>query len=363
MKDDSCSTCPTKSSCAGGCQRSEAELAEMYDLEADMSEGHMIWVELDYTEGNPTLKDVSKQLLGKARSFDDQRVIGILFGPESARNAAREAFSYGADTIYHVRHNSFTDFHLESFTAGLTAVVERVKPNTLILAASDEGRELGPRTAARMGVGITADCTDLEMDKGVLRMTRPTFGGKLMATILSNTRPQMATVRPGAFPLPEVEEGRRGTVINWPMNPAPSIEPLESVAAEEGACLTDAELIISVGGGIGNLRNLEMAKEIADKLGAEMACSRNVVEKGWMEQDRQVGQTGNVVKPKVYLALGISGAVQHQTGMSGSQRIIAINNDPDAAIHQIANVSIIGDVGEFLQRLLKRLDEEKAAEI
>ncbi len=363
MKEESCSTCPTKSSCAGGCQRSEAELAEMYDLDADTTEGHMVWVELDYSTGMPELKEASKELIAKARSFDDQRVIGILFGPESARNVAREAFSYGADTIYHVRHPSFTDFNLESFTAGLTAVAERVKPNTLILAASDEGMELGPRTAARMGVGITADCTDLEMDKGVLRMTRPTFGGKLMATIISNTRPQMATVRPGAFPVPEAEEDRQGTVINWPMNPKPHIEPVESIASEEGACLTDAELIISVGGGIGNLRNLELAKEIADRLGAEMACSRNVVEKGWMEQDRQVGQTGNVVKPKVYLALGISGAIQHQTGMSGSQNIIAVNNDPGAAIHQIANVSIIGDVGEFLQRLLKRLDEEEAADI
>ncbi len=363
MKGDSCSTCSTKSSCAGGCERSEAELAEMYDLYADTSEGHLIWVELDYSQSNPMLKDVSKELIAKARSFDDQRVIGVLFGPESARYAAREAFNYGADTIYHVRHPTFTDFDLESFTAGLTTVAERVKPNTMILAASDEGRELGPRAAARMGVGITADCTGLEMEKGVLRMTRPTFGGKLMATIISNTRPQMATVRPGSFLIPEKDEGRQGTVINWPMNPAAGIEPEESAESENEGCLQDAELIISVGSGIGNLRNLELAKEIAERLGADMACSRSVVEKGWMDQSHQVGQTGNVVRPRIYLALGISGALQHQAGMSGSQKIIAINNDPDAAIHQIANISIAGEVGEFLQRLLKKLDEEEPAEV
>lgn len=361
MKGDSCSTCSSKSSCAGGCTRSEAELAEMYDLDADTTEGHMVWVELDYDGETPMLKDISKELLSKVASFDDQRVIGVLFGPENARIAAKEAFQYGADTVYHVRHPSFTSFQLESFTAGLTAVAERVKPNTLILGAGDEGRELGPRSAARMGVGITADCTDLEMDKGVLRMTRPTFGGKLMATIISNTRPQMATVRPGTFPIAEAQEGRQGTVINWPMKPVPGLEPTATGASDEEGCMADAELIISVGAGIGNLRNLELAKEIADRLGAELACSRSVVEKGWMDQDRQVGQTGSVVRPKVYLALGISGAVQHQTGMSGSKNIIAVNNDPEAAIHQIANVSIIGDVGEFLQRLLEKLDDEEPA--
>lgn len=334
----------------------DAELAEMYDMDADTTEGHMVWVELDYDGEAPVPKEVSLELLAKARSFGDQRVIGIAFAPASFRDVARTLYEHGADTVYHVRDPSFTAFHLETFTEGLRSVVERVRPNTLLIGATDDGRELAPRTAWRLGVGLTADCTGLEMDNGVLTMTRPTFGGRMMATITSEGRPQIATVRQGAFPVSMVEEGRRGTLINWPMRPVEGGAPTGQEAGQE-ECRHTADLIISVGAGIGNLRNLELAKEAAERLGAELACSRSVVEKGWMEQGSQVGQTGRTVRPRVYLALGVSGAMQHQVGMSHSQTIIAVNSDPSANIHQIANVSIIGDVGEFLQRLLERLDD------
>lgn len=357
MKEESCSTCPSKSACAGGCERSDAEMAEMYDLDADTTEGHMVWVELEHGEGVPKVSEVSLELLSKAKRFGDQRVIAVAFGRESVREIAPVLYSHGADTVYHVRNPSLIDFHLPTFAHGLTTVVERVRPNTLLMGATDLGTELAATVAWQLKVGLTADCTGLDIERGVLRMTRPTFGGNLMATIVSEGRPQMATVRPGAFPVEEIEEGRRGTLINWP------IKMVEGTVAEQVSdvdvrdCASEpTELIISVGAGIGNLRNLELAKEVAERLGAELACSRSVVEKGWMEQTSQIGQTGRSVSPRVYLALGVSGAAQHQVGMSRSKNIIAVNNDPEANIHQIANVSIIGDVGEFLKRLLERLD-------
>ncbi len=265
----------------------------------------------------------------------------------------------GADTVYIVRNETFKEFLIEPYTDALAYLIEKYKPEIVLAGATSEGRSLLPRVAARLKTGLTADCTGLDINEdGLLVQTRPAFGGNIMAKIIcEHRRPQMATVR---YKVMEeaIEQKRNGEVVIEEFVPKASrTELLKDVLDEtQKINLEDADIIVSGGRGIQNAKNFALLQEFADLLGAALGSSRPPVDDGWIPYSHQVGQTGKTVRPKVYIACGISGSIQHLAGMSSSDYIIAINKDPDAPIFKVADLGIVGDLFEVIPELIKRLE-------
>jgi electron transfer flavoprotein alpha subunit len=268
----------------------------------------------------------------------------------------------GADKVYIVRNEIFKEFLVEPYADALVYMIEKYKPEIVLAGATSEGRSLLPRVAARLGTGLTADCTGLDINKeGLLVQTRPAFGGNIMARIIcEHRRPQMATVR---YKVMEeaVEEERKGDVIIEKFAPKPPLTKLRQDVVDETQKinLEDADIIVSGGRGIQDAKNFALLQELADLLGAALGSSRPPVDDGWIPYSHQVGQTGKTVRPKVYIACGISGSIQHLAGMSSSDYIIAINKDPDAPIFKVADLGIVGDLFEVVPALIKELKSEK----
>lgn len=314
------------------------------------------------------LHRVGLELLGKAQQLAqdlETQVTGVLVGNHIS-HLAPVLIQHGADRVILVHHEILEHYTVESYTKALEEVIRSENPEILLLGATQLGRELGPRLAARLKTGLTADCTQLEIDKEnkLLLMTRPAFGGNLMATIICpNHRPQMATVRPGVFPMPQADAKRKGQIVEY----VPKFDDFVcKITVEEivrkikrGTDITEAKIIVAGGRGIGSKDGFEMLYELAQLIGGEVAGSRAAVDNGWIEKDRQVGQTGKVVRPKLYIAVGISGAIQHLAGMQESEYIIAINKDPEAPIMKIADLGIVGDWKEIVGRLIKKLSSKE----
>lgn len=317
------------------------------------------------------LHKVGLELLGKARELAqdlETQVTAVIPGVDIS-HLAPILIQHGADRVILVRHKELKNYTVEKYTEAFCQIIEKEKPEILLLGATQLGREIGPSLAARLKTGLTADCTQLEIDKEtkLLLMTRPAFGGNLMATIICpNNRPQMATVRPGVFPLKNAGVNRKGEIIEF----IPNLEGKEfKITIEEivkkvrkGTDITETKIIVAGGRGIGSKEGFEQLKELADLLGGEVAGSRAAVDNGWIEKDRQVGQTGKVVRPKLYIAVGISGAIQHLAGMQESEYIIAINKDPEAPIMKIADLAIVGDWKQIIGRLIQKLRQEEKEE-
>ncbi|MEA3431153.1 MAG: electron transfer flavoprotein subunit alpha [candidate division WOR-3 bacterium] len=267
----------------------------------------------------------------------------------------------GADTVYIVKNKTFKEFLIEPYTDALAYLIEKYKPEIVLAGATSEGRSLLPRVAARLKTGLTADCTGLDINEdGFLVQTRPAFGGNIMARIIcEHRRPQMATVR---YKVMEeaIEQKRNGEVVIEEFVPKASrTELLKDVLDEtQKINLEDADVIVSGGRGIQDAKNFTLLQEFADLLGAALGSSRPPVDDGWIPYSHQVGQTGKTVRPKVYIACGISGSIQHLAGMSSSDYIIAINKDPDAPIFKVADLGIVGDLFEVIPELIKRLKVE-----
>jgi len=264
----------------------------------------------------------------------------------------------GADTVYIVRNEAFKEFLIEPYTDALVYLIEKYKPEVVLAGATSEGRSLLPRVAARLKTGLTADCTGLDINEdGLLVQTRPAFGGNIMARIIcEHRRPQMATVR---YKVMEeaTENERKGDVVIEEFVPRiPQTTLLQDVFDEtQKINLEDADIIVSGGRGIQDAKNFTLLQELADLLGAALGSSRPPVDDGWIPYSHQVGQTGKTVRPKVYIACGISGSIQHLAGMSSSDYIIAINKDSDAPIFKVADLGIVGDLFEVVPVLIKRL--------
>jgi len=264
----------------------------------------------------------------------------------------------GADTVYIVRNETFKEFLIEPYADALAYLIEKYKPEIVLAGATSEGRSLLPRVAARLKTGLTADCTGLDINEdGLLVQTRPAFGGNIMARIIcEHRRPQMATVR---YKVMEeaIEQKRNGEVVIEEFVPKASrTELLKDVLDEtQKINLEDADIIVSGGRGIQDAKNFTLLQEFADLLGAALGSSRPPVDDGWIPYSHQVGQTGKTVRPKVYIACGISGSIQHLAGMSSSDYIIAINKDPDAPIFKVTDLGIVGDLFEVVPELIKRL--------
>lgn len=327
-------------------------MLEQYKLNSNRSDGYLIWIEVDRSGERARVSDVSKEILSKVRSMNNgSRVWGVVFGHSELKSLYREIHSYGVETLYEVHDRDLVEFQPEEYAIALAQIIIRTEPAVVLMGATPRGRELAPRVAAKLDAGLTADCTELSMDDRVLSMTRPAFGGNVLATIQCTSFPQMATVRPGVFQVSEPKEGADGTVIYWQTDGCwiKDIVSSERVRREEED-ISGARILVSLGAGVSK-DSIPVAESVARKLGGMVSCSRKLVEKGWFPQSRQVGQSGRSVAPDIYLALGISGSVQHLAGISAAKRIISVNRDPEARMGEVADEIIVGDADAILREL------------
>lgn len=327
----------------------------------DKSQYKDVYVFVEQREG--VIQPVAFELLGKARELADrlnQKVVAILAGYEITPKAA-DLIAYGADTVLCIDAPELVYYITEPYAQAVTKVVEEYKPAILLLGATTIGRDLGPRLSARLETGLTADCTGLDIsEEGDLMMTRPAFGGNLMATILCKEhRPQMSTVRPGVMRMGKKDDARTGNVENVKVTFDRSkfkVRILETVKEQKNLIdITEAKVLVSGGRGVGNTEGFKLLEKLAGVIGAEVSSSRAMVDAGVMPHNRQVGQTGKTVRPDVYFALGISGAIQHLAGMEESDFIIAINKDKYAPIFNVADLGIVGDVSKIVPLLTEKL--------
>ncbi len=326
------------------------------------------------------LSGIAFELLGKARDLAkdlDTDVTAILIGYQ-VKNLADELAAYGADKVIVVDDPELKEYRTEPYTHAMASVINEYKPDIVLVGATAIGRDLGPRVSARVATGLTADCTVLEIGDfpinpipnqeqkhNQLLMTRPAFGGNTIATIACpDNRPQMATVRPGVMQKIDKIEGAKAEVIEYNPGFTPDnkyVEILEIVkSVKDTVDIMDAKILVSGGRGVGSADNFKMLQDLADVLGGTVSCSRAVVDSGWMERDYQVGQTGKTVRPNLYFAIGISGAIQHVAGMEESDIIVAINKDADAPIFDVADYGIVGDLNKIVPALTTALKNEMA---
>jgi electron transfer flavoprotein alpha subunit len=323
-----------------------------------------VWVFIEHDRGE--VHPVSWELMGEARKLADKlqvAVAGVLLGgPDEPLDAfATEAYAFGADRCYVMRDAILKGYRNEPFTKGLTDLVNTHQPEIMLLGATTMGRDLAGSVATTLGTGLTADCTELNIDGRALAATRPTFGGSLLCTIMTLAyRPQMATVRPRVMSLPRRDETRSGDIVEMGLGLLETdivTKLLEFIpdANRNTVNLAYADVVISGGKGLKNADNFKLVWELARVLGAEVGATRAVVQAGWAEAERQVGQTGKTVRPKLYIAAGISGAIQHRVGMEGSDVIVAINTDPNAPIFDFAHYGIVGNAMQVLPALTQAL--------
>lgn len=320
-----------------------------------------VYVFIEQREG--VIQNVAMELLGEAKKLAtqmDEQVYGILLGSNIA-DQAQSLMAYGADKVIVVDAPELEVYTTEPYAQAICQILESHKPDVVLIGASTLGRDLGPRVSARMETGLTADCTRLEVgEDNELLMTRPAFGGNLMATIVCNDhRPQMATVRPGVMQLDKSETLKEGEIETFDVafNKAKfKVKVINTVKEHKNLVdITEAKILISGGRGMGNKEGFSTLCDLAKTLDAEVSASRALVDSGCIEHDRQVGQTGKTVRPDLYLACGISGAIQHVAGMEDSDFIVAINKDKHAPIFQVADLGIVGDAKQIIKKLNQRL--------
>ena len=333
----------------------------------DFSDRKGIWVFVEQRNGR--LNPVALELLGKARELADllnEEVCALLLGYQVA-GLAETIIAHGADTVYLAERKLLADYRSIAYTNVIEELINTHKPNIFLLGASHIGRDLAPRLARRVGSGLTADCTDLTIDpeEGILLQTRPAFGGNVMATIANRySRPQMATVRPGVMEI-IAKPGHKGRVVRSSVSLLEKeigVKVLEIVKeTKKQTNISKAKVIVAGGRGVGNAEDFNILRELADVMGGDVAGTRIAAEEGWISPENQVGQTGKSVRPEIYIACGISGAIQHRAGMMNSRYIIAINTDPRAAIFQIADWAIVGDLHEVVPEMTRQLRKEAEA--
>ena len=326
-----------------------------------------VWVYIEQRGGH--LVNVSLELLGEGRRLSDElgvKLAAVIVGDKISEHT-RELIAYGADKVYIIEDRELLKYRTDSYTAALETAVDQYKPEILLIGATNIGRDLGPRLAARLETGLTADCTSLAIGERdgakILEQTRPAFGGNIMATIICpNNRPQMSTVRPGVMKKIERDMNREGEIIKVPYDRETKVytqvlETIKQVA--ELVNLEDAKIIVSGGRGLGEKEGFKVIEAAANSLGGVVGSSRAAVDAGWISRDHQVGQTGKTVSPILYIACGISGAIQHQAGISKSKCIVAINKDPRAPIFNIADYGIVGDLYQVLPMLVEEIHRQK----
>jgi len=327
----------------------------------DFSDRTGIWVFAEQRGG--ALNKVSLELLGKARELAEtlrQDVSALLLGHRVAY-LSEKLMKYGADRVYLAENINLREYRTGAYTKVIGEMIDQHRPNILLIGATHIGRDLAPRVSRRVSAGLTADCTELSIDpeEGILLQTRPAFGGDVMATIANRySRPQMATVRPGVMEARKRPAGK-GVLIRHKVSLTQKeigTKVLEIVKQEKRAVdLSGAKIIVAGGRGVGDANGFKALKKLAAILGGEVAGTRVAVEEGWIPAEQQVGQTGQSVRPELYIACGISGAIQHRAGMMNSRHIIAINKDPRAPIFQVADWGIVGDLNEMIPEMIRQI--------
>ena len=332
--------------------------------QADLADWAGVMIYAEYRHGR--IAPVAFELLGIGRQLADQQNVSlsaVLLG-DGLGDAGRELVAYGADKVYQVDNPALANFTDEAYANILEDLVREHKPAMVLAGATAIGRSFIPLVATSLATGLTADCTELAIrsEDGMLLQTRPAFGGNIMATIeCPYTRPQMATVRPRVMQAVEYDSARQGEIIFY--DPAPQrlesrVKVLRSVFGEQNQVnITEGDIIVAGGRGLENEKGFELIKKLADALGGAVGASRAAVDSDWIAYPHQVGQTGKTVNPKLYVACGISGAIQHVVGMQSSETIVAINRDPDAPIFDVATYGIVGDLFEVVPKLIEKLQQ------
>nr|MBC7245150.1 electron transfer flavoprotein subunit alpha [Chloroflexota bacterium] len=356
---ESCVDC---GACVDQCPEGALFIGVRVAGEVRVQEYRNVWVFAEQREG--VLTKVAHQLMGKARELADTlgaKAEAVLLG-YNVEHLAQELIADGADTVYLADDPLLEHYRTDAYAKVLADLIQSKKPEIVLFGATTVGRDLAPRISQRIYTGLTADCTGLDIDESerLLLQTRPAFGGNIMATIVCpRHRPQMATVRPGVMRAPQPDPSRQGEIERFPVNIGEedlNINILRVVKeARRRVNLEDAKIIVSGGRGLGGPEGFKLIEELAEALGGEVGASRAAVDAGWIDHDHQVGQTGKTVHPDLYIACGISGAIQHQAGMKESKFIVAINKDPAAPIFQIADVGIVGDLYKVIPEIIKQL--------
>ena len=333
-----------------------------------MSENKNLWVLVETKEDGSAV-NVGLELLNPGRRMADTlggKLVAVIIGEEVSK-AKEEVKDHGVDAIITCEGEIYKEYNTDVYANAVCKLVENHNPNTILIGATNQGRDLGPRVSSRLHTGLTADCTELDVDAetGNVQWTRPAFGGNLMAQILCpDSRPQMGTVRPGVFSKEEVGAKDEIEEISEEIKYDGEIRTriLDFIPRDEGeeVDLAGAEYIVSGGRGLADPSNFKLIEELAEALDGTVGSSRAAVDAGWISHSHQVGQSGKTVGPKVYIAVGISGAIQHLAGIGASDTIIAINKDPDAPIFDIADYGIVGDLFEVVPKLTELIKERKA---
>lgn len=328
-----------------------------------------VWVFVEQTEGEPA--KVSWELLGVGAELASSLGVelSVMVIGENVEHLCREAFCYGASKAYLLDAPVYYHYRTEAYVEACCHLIDKYKPEIILMGATGMGRDLAGAVATRVATGLTADCTGLAIDdKRNLMQTRPAFGGNIMATIMCDKfRPQMSTVRPNVMPMPERSEIGAGVIIRDDFTVPEEniltkvIEIIRDANSKGAVDITGADFIVSGGRGMMGPDNFAMLQELADELGGVVGASRSAVDAGWMPGDRQVGQTGKTVRPKIYIACGISGAIQHLVGMQDSDMVIAINRDRQAPIFEVATYGIVGDLFQVVPALTRKIRELKLA--
>ncbi|MBN1855118.1 MAG: electron transfer flavoprotein subunit alpha/FixB family protein [Pirellulales bacterium] len=333
-----------------------------------------VWVFAEHQGGS--LQEVVLELSGKARALADQLGVatGAILAGANIQGFPEQLIAHGIDHVYTVEDSRLTHYQTMPFARVVCALIAKHKPQIVLYGATSVGRDLAPRVASEMRAGMTADCTDLEVKdvtdprtqkvhEKLLLQIRPAFGGNIIATIVNyDWWPQMATVREGVMPLLGSNPTRQGRILREPVGLADTLFPIRLIEQHielRSVNLKGSRVIVAGGGGVGGKQNFQLIYELAGALGGAVGASRAAVDNGYIGKDHQIGQTGTTVRPALYIAVGISGAVQHRAGMEESAKIIAINQDPDAPIFSVAHYGIVGDLKKVVPMLIKALKDRR----
>ncbi len=364
---DNCTLCGT---CVNACSFNALSIERKAVSEEELAlyKDVFVWGEWEKKDEKIMIKNVALELLGKGRELADKlgESLAILLLGKDVEHLVEELFHHGADKVYLCEHDLLENYSTDGYATVISSVIAAEKPSIVLYGATPNGRDLAPRIAGRLALGLTADCTGLDINEArQLVQTRPAFGGNIMASILSPyTRPQMSSVRPNVFAKPDLDTTRTGTIEKVDVNLRPmSIRTKiveEIISQDEGINIEEAQMLVSAGRGIGTKENLALVYEMAEELNATVSGSRALVDLGWIPHPQQVGQSGKTVAPTLYFALGISGAIQHLVGMTSSDTVIALNKDPEAPIFKVADFGIVGDIFEVVPEFIKLLKARKS---
>jgi electron transfer flavoprotein alpha subunit len=350
---------------AGGAGEVEEEETGDEEAQSDISAWKGVWVFVE--QNNRKAHPVSWELLGVGRNLANDlgvELAAFILGSD-VKPLVDEAFGYGADKVYLMDDPLLKHYRTPTYLDGSITLINKYKPEIVLMGATGLGRDLAGAVATALKTGLTADCTGLTIDKKMrlLEQTRPAFGGNIMATILTETaRPQMASVRPHVMPKPDFQSGKTGELITESLSLpedkiATKVLEIKSLLTEGSVNIAGANVIVSGGRGMLSQENFKMLQDLADLLGGVVAASRSAIDAGWMPHERQVGQTGKTVRPKLYIACAISGAIQHLVGMQDADHIIAINKDKTAPIFEVAHLGIVGDVFDIIPGVIEQLHQ------